>query len=289
MLAFKRKIRSFKPDFLFGHFLYPSGYTAHHLGKDLNVPSVLMMGESSIKSYESYPQRLMQRLLHSFRHIITVSQNLKDKTVFGYGVPSERVTYIPNGVDVTQFKPFSKSEARHRLGLDQNTCYAIFVGSFIHRKGPLRVLEAVRNYKIPIKLIFVGRGDLELSGPEVVFKGTVKHQEMPLYLAAADVFVLPTLAEGMSNAILEAMAVGLPIVTSDLDFNREFLSPETAMLVDPLNTESIAKAILAIQQEPSRQQALSEAALTLSSSYSIQNRAKKIHDILLTHYLEKKP
>jgi hypothetical protein len=76
-----------------------------------------------------------------------------------------------------------------------------------------------------------------------LFKGRLPHALVPEYLSCSDVFVLPTLAEGCSNAIVEAMACGLPIISSNLPFNTDILDESNAILIDPMKVEEIAKAI----------------------------------------------
>ena len=96
----------------------------------------------------------------------------------------------------------------------------------------------------------------------------------------ADIFVLPTLHEGCCNAIIEAMACGLPIVSSDRDFNHDILDETCSILIDPTNTKEIAKAIKTLKENKSLRDKLSQGAIDKSQTLTIDRRAKKIIDFI---------
>ena len=114
------------------------------------------------------------------------------------------------------------------------------------------------------------------KGREVLHAGPIDHDLVPWWLAAGDVFVLPSLHEGMSNAIVEALACGLPVVVSDRPFNRQFLTEECAVFVDPLDPSSIAQGIRSVLSDPHRSRHMSQAALDLASGFDLRTRAKAI-------------
>lgn len=117
-----------------------------------------------------------------------------------------------------------KRECRAELNLPHDAKIVLFVGGFVERKGPLRVLDACRSLEPKPLMIFLGKGEQELADENIIFKGAVNQESLAKYLNAADVFVLPTTKEGMPNAILEAMASNLPIVSSDIPVNKYLLN-----------------------------------------------------------------
>ena len=112
------------------------------------------------------------------------------------------------------------------------------------------------------------------SHPEVAYAGELPRASVPLYLQAADIFVLPTTNEGMCNALLEALSVGLPVVTSDLPFNREVLSQHEGILIDPLDISGISSAILRLREEANLREKLGKISITVASKFSLALRVK---------------
>jgi len=96
------------------------------------------------------------------------------------------------------------------------------------------------------------------------------------YLNAADFFVLPTLAEGCCNAIVEAMACGLPIISSNRDFNEGILDDQCAILLDPLDISAIRDAIITLSNDSTLRKKMSEAALRKAQFLDITQRAQRI-------------
>lgn len=102
------------------------------------------------------------------------------------------------------------------------------------------------------------------------------HDELANYLCASDIFVLPTLNEGCCNAIIEALACGLPVVSSNLSFNWDILNDSNSVLVDPNNIEEISCAIKRLKDDKIFRERLSSGAEKTASKLTIQQRAKRI-------------
>ena len=112
----------------------------------------------------------------------------------------------------------------------------------------LRLSKALNNLNDPsIKAMFIGAGPQVPDYKQIIHQGIVDHSVLPDYLNCADVFVLPTINEGCSNSIIEAMACGLPIISSDMSFNHDILDDKNSLLIDPRNIGEIAKAIRMIK------------------------------------------
>jgi len=110
----------------------------------------------------------------------------------------------------------------------------------------------------------------------VLHKGAVPHEQVPEWLSAADLFVLPTLAEGNSNALLEAMACGLPVISSDRPFNKGLVDSSVGVLVDPTDPGAIREAIRQLVADPARRLALGKAAVERARGRSLTDRAERI-------------
>jgi glycosyltransferase involved in cell wall biosynthesis len=263
-------------DLVYSHFLYPHGRAAAEIGRRLGIPAVVALGESSFERYERvFAPDEIARVLEGFTGVISNSPLIRDYCVREFGLAEEKTRVFPNGVDEQVFSPVDRAEARKRCGLPPDRPIVISVGQFIERKGPLRVLDAIRS-RPDIGAVFLGYGPQVPTGPQVLFQGTVGHEEVATWLSAADLFVLPTLDEGCSNAVLEALSCSLPVVSSDLPFNHGILNEEVSVLVDPMDIGGIRDAITSLIDDPGRRERMREAATTYSRSFRLADRAGRI-------------
>ncbi len=200
--------------------------------------------------------RTRRRLLRRADAFVTLTGAIETELAeFGLGkIPCHR---IPNGVDLQVFRPAGAEEKRalrSRLGFQEDRKLCVFAGRFTPQKDPALLLEAWAMGRWPqAHLVLVGDGPLRrgleartASGPlagQVTFAGATA--DVSQYLRAADLLVLPSRAEGMSNALLEAMACGIPIVATDLTGNREVLGEDrqAGRLVPPGDPAALAEAI----------------------------------------------
>lgn len=159
--------------------------------------------------------RIMQKVVDNF---VLISNEI-EMELNKVGIPAERLSYIPNGVDTNRFVPIDTklvSELRSRLGIQTDGLVVVFSGRLVKEKRVINLLEAWKNIitKHPkALLIILGEGELsaelkEASVSNVLFLGA-KEDVVP-YLQVSDVFVLPSAAEGLSVAMLEAMSCGIP-------------------------------------------------------------------------------
>jgi glycosyltransferase involved in cell wall biosynthesis len=275
-IAFNKKE---KYDFVYCHFLQSAIPVIQGL-QTRDIPTLVNIGESDPWDYElSYSKQTVSYFLKSVDYIVTVSKINYDYILSLDSSLYVKTKYIPNGVDINFFKPYDKISARKKLGLDLNTKYIVFCGHFDERKGPLRVLEAIKDTEI--KGVFLGsNGSSTPIGKEVAFAGAVNNKDIVYYLSACDAFVLPSLSEGMSNAVLEAMACCTPMVISNLPFNTDFIQEDCASFVDPKNIESIRNGIFAALNEVNNNNMRKSLSL-VRENISIETRIKKIFDFIL--------
>lgn len=262
-------------DILYGKFLMGGGRIAAEFSKKYNIPAVADLGESKLLDKLSHKEiSLAEKVVAKLSGAICVSPRLA-REVQQLGMDPSRILMLPNGVDTNKFKPLNKENSRIKLGIALDKKIIIFVGQFIDRKGPNRLLDAVEKLPEGYFCIFLGEGTIKLKSDRIIFQGRVPHQDLNLWLNCADVFCLPTLAEGSCNAIEEARAVGLPIVTSNISDITDFSSSRFYTLIDPLNIDDIAKGILKVLNSGFKQTE-SDPPLTL------QERSQKIYDWLGT-------
>lgn len=188
-------------------------------------------------------RRLLSPMIH---HFIAVSADLARWLVEDVGVPGGKVTHIINGVDAVKFRPLGeRSASREELGLPVDKCLIGIVGRLDPVKDHATLLKAFSRLDQTAHLVVVGDGPVraELVGladglgvkDRVLFLGN--RNDVPAILPALDVFVLPSIAEGISNTILEAMACGLPVVASRVGGNPELVDDAATGFLFPAGDE----------------------------------------------------
>ncbi len=268
------------PDVAYGKFLFRGGEAALDLASHTGVPAFADLGESwSFLDLERRSRTDATEIMSGLTGVICVSKRLQDEAI-ALGVPSERTLLAPNDVDLDRFRRHDRAEARERLGLPPDRCIVAFSGHFVERKGPLRVAAAISRLDAHVGAIFLGRGHQAPTGEEVLYSGSVPNDEMPIWLSAADIFVLPTLAEGHCNAINEAMACGLPIVTSDIDDVRSQVDPSFALLVDPGSVDAISDAVDRLYRDETLRERMGRSAYESMRVPGVWSRAEKILDFI---------
>ena len=266
-------------DVYYAHF-WECGVIASAISKKKVAPLFVASGESQINVYECFSKRRIMDALPFISGVICVSsKNLIESKNLGLLSENTKTVVIPNGYNPSEFYPKEKNLIREKLGIALDEFVAIFVGEFCERKGPDRLIEAVK-YISKCKLIMIGWGNEIKESKQIIFQGRIPHDRLVDYLNAADVFVLPTLAEGCCNAIVEALACGLPIISSDRRFNYDVLNNDNAILVDPLNIDEIARAIRLVAENPELRNKMARSALETAKGLTIGQRVKKINDFI---------
>lgn len=241
--------RAGRLDILDAHFGYPDGFAAMILGRWLNVPvTITMRGtEARHASDETLRPLLARALIHADR-VFAVSDSLR-QVALALGVLPDRVLVVGNGVDLERFRPDDRVHSRIALGLPVDAPVLVSVGGLCERKGFHRVIDCLPSLwelGADAHLLVVGgpspEGDwtnrlqaqvhaLGLA-ERVHFTGPVLPQDLYRVLSAADAFVLATRNEGWANVFLEAMACGLPVVTTDVGGNADVVCrPELGIVV----------------------------------------------------------
>ena len=275
--AFLRATRMLpqKPDVVYCHF-WECAVDGYPYARKHHIPLFVASGESSIASIIN-PEEIAQDVRDYVSGVICVSTKNKEESI-SLGLTTEKkCVVIPNAVNNKIFRKLDKLECRKKLSVSKDDFVICFVGSFIQRKGPNRVSEAIKMISgEPIKSFFIGKGSLVPECDNILYKGALRHEDIPVYLNASDVFVLPTLAEGCCNAIVEAMSCGLPIISSNLPFNWDVLDDTNSIMIDPNNIKQITDAIQKLRDNKILRDELSKGALKMAAGLTIDNRAGSI-------------
>ncbi len=235
--------------------------------------------------------RMERKLFSDTPCIIANSNMVKANIIKHYQVPEEKIHLLCNGVDLGRFAPENKGKWRERvrddLGLQRNTKLVLFVGSGFMRKGLRVLLEAVPLLKDKeIKALVIGKGPVNKfktlaarHGIEdrVIFMGP--RQEVEKYYSAADLFVLPTLYDPFSNATLEAMAAGIPVITTRNNGAAELIEngKEGFVVNDMFDAKELATHMAAALSGAVH---MGEAARRKAGEFSIEKTAGAFAEII---------
>lgn len=275
--AVQKTIKKYNVEFdvVYAHFL-SNAFIAIRALRSYDKPVFAAVGEyrniDVRRAY--YSSNFYSKTLSELSGFIAVSPQVQSKLV-SLGVQEDKIIMKPNGVDFNFFYRRDKNEMRKKYKLPLDKKLAIFVGRLVESKGSLRVLEAAKSID-NLELILIGSGRQDVSGEKTAFAGKVPVEKVPELLSAADFFVLPTLHEGSCNAIVEAMACGLPIVSSDIPEIRVQCDPSFSILVDPMDVGAISSAMQSIVSDSEKQDEMSKNALKYSKNFNIIKRAKDI-------------
>lgn len=214
--------------------------------------------------------RLTSRLVDGF---IAVSGDVKKAMLEIIGPIGDKVTVICNGVDTQKYRQTADRRfVRNHLGLAADTRLIALVATLKEQKGHRYLIEALTSI-VPqhpdVHVLFIGdgplRGELQLQVERLHLDGHIhflgNRYDVPELLAASDLFVLPSLWEGLPMALLEAMATGLPIVASEVSGTAQVMvSGETGLLVPPGDVSKLTEAIQQLLSDQERARAMGTAA-----------------------------
>lgn len=247
---------------------FPPVYVTPHTNADDPLP------------HDPRARRWAAAAARRLKKVICVSERSRRRQI-SYGLPPEKVELIHNGVDVAAFSAGNSARARERLGLPEDVP-VILVSSRIEREK--RPLDAVRAFSLiaPVfpraHLVFIGQGSVEAEVKTAAAQAGLSDRihfpgfqnNVADWLAAATVWLLPTESEGFSLAILEALAAGCPVVSTDCPGNDELLSDGANALLAPIgNVEEIAAALRRLLSDERLRARLSASGRSTAQQYSL--------------------
>ena len=280
-------------DLIHAHFTYPHGYAAVKLGKKYNIPVVIIA-----HGYDVYDlpfrdkewEKKIKWTLNQTNHVITVSQSNKKILVEKLGVSENKLYVIPNGFNSKSFYPIiDKTNVKQKLNLPLDKKIVLNVANLHPVKGQRYLIEAVKEivkHREDVLYIIIGDGmlrkDLKAQIKKLGLENYVKlagpkpHDEIPLWMNTADLFVLPSLSEGNPTVMFEALGAGLPFVGTRVGGVPEIINSEDyGLLCESANPKDLAEKILiGLDKEWDR-----EKILEYAKQFTWENIAKEIMEI----------
>lgn len=259
----RRDVRSLDYDLIHAHQPYPDGYVGLQLKQKTSKPLVVTIhGDVLIQRIlsSSVLRSKVKRVLKYADAIIIVASYQRLFCEEMEIIDSEKVFHIPNGVDSELFcLPINKSEIRKKLELSDDKKLLVYVGHLYAPKCLQVLIDSIaqlcdQGFGHKFELILVGDGPLKKElesrcyqkgiNSRVKFVGNKPHSKVPDWLKAADLFVLPSIQEGFPTVIPEALASGLPVVSTQVGGIPDIInSPEFGILVPPGDAAALAYAI----------------------------------------------
>lgn len=251
------QLNAFRPDVILSYWVHPDGETAIRAGRLAGKPVVLMTGGSDVLLLTDDParKRCIQRVLRDADAVVAVSQDLAAQLV-QLGIDPRKVRTMARGVDLDQFAPGDKTEARERLGLPSADPVLLWVGRMVPVKGLdvlIAALDTLRHHHPDARLYLVGDGPLRHAlaanaaarGLErrITFVGAVPHDDLADWYRAADLTVLPSHSEGSPNVLRESLACGTPFVASRVGGVPDLAINGNGTLVPPGDPAALAQAL----------------------------------------------
>jgi len=224
--------------------------------------------------------------------LLSVCEEIRGEWLARYGIAPQGMRTIHNGVDSQRFAPAAAGEGRRALGLPPDAFVAGTVGRLDPIKNQAALIQAVARLAVEVPAlhaVFIGSGPLEKElrnladtlslTDRVHFAGP--RREVEQLLPAFDAFVLPSLSEGMSNVLLEAMSCGVPPVCSDLPSHHEIVTPGVdAILLRPCNEITLAETLRDLYRNPDARSRLAAAARkTIVDRFSLERMVRDYEQV----------
>ncbi|HHN65919.1 MAG TPA: glycosyltransferase family 1 protein [Nitrospirae bacterium] len=222
-----------------------------------------------------------------FKRIIAISNLVKKNIIDHYGVDDDLIDVIYNAVDLERFHPEKKklyrNEIRQTYNIPRERIVILFVGSGFERKGLAYLIKAVESIKEPLTLMVAGKGRSEklkklIKKQQVIFCGPQKNIER--FYASADIFAFPTIYEPFGNVHLEALASGLPVITTRLSGASEIIEngKQGFVIDEPEDIDTLRNAIELLLDKDLRAD-MSVRARVLAERFNFQRHIGEMFDL----------
>ncbi len=250
------QVRAYRPDVILNYVVYPDGYAAVRMGETLGVPAVLTaIGSDLNRIPDPLCARLTRAALQRAAFTTTVSGDLL-RTARTLGADPSRSAAVLNGCDTAIFYPRDRAAAREALGVSTNAEMILYAGRLDLRKGLRELIDAIaalRGRRPALRCYLMGDGPdkpvLEQSIAHrhlqkvVTFVPSAPTATVAQWMAACDLFTLPSYKEGCPNVVLEALASGRPVVATDVGGIPELMDDRSGQLVPAKDAAALEQAL----------------------------------------------
>lgn len=264
-------------DILHAYFLPQAGFVAAYAGKYLNIPSVVSIRGNDIERAAFDPEKF-SHIMFALQNASSITANANILAQKARAFVDREIDLIPNGIDTDLFKPMEKNKSlAQALSLETDPMSNVigFVGELREKKGLQTLLSAYAqlNKKTPITLLIVGevrQGEdkkvfdeikASISNPNIIVTGQIPHKDLPAYYSLMDVFVHPSLRDGMPNAVLEAMACGKTVIATPVGGMIDIIKDKVnGILININDADQLAGEIAEALNQPEKRETIGRSA-----------------------------
>lgn len=292
ILKLARLMRRERVDIVHAHMYrasVPATIAAHLAG----VPTVVSQVHN-VGTWETRRQRWMDRFLCRWRQaIVGVSEEVRRDILENLDISAEMTRVIYNGVDLAEFQlDIPREVAKRKTGIDAERIVVVYHGRLVDQKNPRALVDLAaclkRHASRPTTVLVAGdgprRNDLENLANESNLADAIRflgqRDDIPFILAAGDIAVLPSLKEGFSNALVEAMAAGLPAVATAVGGNAEAVADgQSGFIVEPGDTSALCERVLALVDDEDLRDRMRKNAKQRVRRFSLDRMIEEVENL----------
>ena len=279
-------VEEWDPDIIHMHGSLSEGLLGSHIKKKYSVPlCVTVYGEDITRLAHEFPSSILTKSTLRNSDVIICQSDFLKRGIESLGIKDKKFHIIPMGARLDRFKPKDNTKSRKQLNLPKGKKIILFVGHLFTRKGVeylIKAMKIITKKEKNILCLIIGRGDLDsglrklasdldLCG-NITFLGMRTNDEVADYMNACDLFVLPSLNEGLPVVLCEALACGKPVVATNVAGTPELVNSDVGFLVKPKDVSELAeKIILAMNRKWNKKKLLARAA-----EFSVSASVKKL-------------
>lgn len=279
-------------DLIHAYFLPMAGFVGTYAGKYLGIPSVVSIRGNDIERAAFDPSKF-SHVMYALQHTNAVTTNASELAKKAKAFINRDIHIIPNGIDTERFKPMEKNSVlAEALGLvdekkkEERKFVIGFVGELREKKGMETLLLGYTQLskKMPVSLLIVGEvregedkkrlEEFQISNIHlpITITGHVPHKDLPAYYSLMDIFVHPSLRDGMPNAVLEAMACGVPVLATPVGGVKDVLQDSVnGFFVNVNDAEGLTQKMAELLNQPTKRETVGRSAReTVMSQYTLE-------------------
>jgi N-acetyl-alpha-D-glucosaminyl L-malate synthase BshA len=270
--------RKYDVDLIHAHYILPPGLIAILSNHFTRKKTAVTVHGSDINILASNPilRILIKYVLKKTDYIAVVNELIKEKvSKLNIDGVENKIKVTPNAVDVQKYNPQTVTTFIQDMNLNPHKPLILCVGNLVHQKGLKYLLKAKKLLKNNAQLVMVGDGPLMMDLREIVEKHDIDdviftgaRRDVFNIMPAADIFVLPSISEGLPITLLEAFASGLPAVATNVGGIPGLITSEVGLLVEPGDSAALAEALDQILSDDELRQEMRKAAREKALEYS---------------------